>query len=82
MVVLNDGQDEQNAALSIAGSGNRTNDIKVDGASYNDDFGLNANGYPGQNNPITLDSVDQINVDVLLHLMLNIITSRVVLLPL
>ncbi len=64
MVVLNDGQDEQNAAFSIAGSGNRTNDIKVDGASYNDDFGLNANGYPGQNNPITLDSIDQINVRI------------------
>ena len=63
-VVLNDEGDEQDAALSIAGSGNRTNDIKVDGASYNDDFGLNANGYPGQNNPITLESIDQINVRV------------------
>jgi outer membrane receptor for ferrienterochelin and colicin len=62
--IANDLDDEQDSALNIAGSGGRTNDIKVDGSSYNDDFGLNSNGYPGQNNPITLESIDQINVRV------------------
>jgi hypothetical protein len=62
--VANDGQDEEYAMLSIGGIAGTSNDIKVDGNSYNDEFGLNANGYPGQNNPITLDSIDQINVRV------------------
>ena len=62
--VANDASDGQDAELSIAGGGSRTNDILVDGASYNDDFGLNASGYPGQASPINLDSIEQLNVRV------------------
>jgi outer membrane receptor for ferrienterochelin and colicin len=62
--VANDASDGQDAELSIAGGGGRTNDILVDGSSYNDDFGLNASGYPGQASPINLDSIEQLNVRV------------------
>ena len=62
--VANDASDGQDAELSIAAGGSRTNDILVDGASYNDDFGLNASGYPGQASPINLDSIEQLNVRV------------------
>ena len=57
-------QEGQNSGINIAGSNTRTNNLRVDGSSYNDDFGLNANGYPGQSNPIQLDTIDQINVRV------------------
>jgi outer membrane receptor for ferrienterochelin and colicin len=62
--VANDASAGQDAELSIGGGGARTNDILVDGASYNDDFGLNASGYPGQASPINLDSIEQLNVRV------------------
>ena len=62
--VANDASDGQDAELSIGAGGSRTNDILVDGASYNDDFGLNASGYPGQASPINLDSIEQLNVRV------------------
>ena len=62
--VANDSSDGQDAELSIGAGGSRTNDILVDGASYNDDFGLNASGYPGQASPINLDSIEQLNVRV------------------
>ena len=62
--VANDSSSGQDAELSIGGGGARTNDILVDGASYNDDFGLNASGYPGQASPINLDSIEQLNVRV------------------
>jgi len=42
----------------------RSNDIKVDGVSFNDDFGLNDNGYPSQRSPINLDAIEQMSVKV------------------
>lgn len=50
--------------LSVAGANPRFNSISVDGISQNDDFGLNANGYPTTRSPIAFDAVDQITVDV------------------
>jgi hypothetical protein len=57
-------QDGEYSGVSIAGANTKSNNLRVDGSSYNDDFGLNANGYPGQSNPIQLDTIDQINVRV------------------
>ena len=42
----------------------RTNDIRVDGVSFNDDFGLNDNGYPSQRSPINFGSIEQLAVKV------------------
>ena len=50
--------------LTVAGSNPRYNSISVDGISQNDDFGLNANGYPTTRSPISFDAIDQITVDV------------------
>ncbi len=50
-------------ALSIAGMNNRSNAILVDGVRQGDDFGLNANGLPTNRSPISVDSVEAVNVD-------------------
>jgi hypothetical protein len=52
-------------ANSAAGRNNRFNNIQIDGTSYNDLFGLAANGTPGgqaNTNPISLDAIDQFQV--------------------
>jgi len=63
LVALDDAEEEY-ANISIAGAHPRSNDIKVDGVSFNDDFGLNDNGYPSQRSPINLDSIEQMTVKV------------------
>lgn len=50
--------------LSVAGTNPRYNSISVDGIAQNDDFGLNANGYPTTRSPISFDAIDQITIDV------------------
>lgn len=50
--------------LSVAGTNPRFNSINVDGISQNDDFGLNASGYPTTRAPISFDSIDQLTVDI------------------
>lgn len=49
--------------ISVAGTNPRLNSIAVDGVGMNDDFGLNATGYPTTRSPISLDAIDQIVVD-------------------
>ena len=51
-------------ALIIAGTNNRFNAIYVDGVRQSDDFGLNANGYPTQRSPISVDLVQSLNVEI------------------
>lgn len=50
--------------LSVAGTNPRFNSISIDGIAQNDDFGLNANGYPTTRSPISLEAIDQVTVDV------------------
>jgi len=49
-------------AIRIAGTSPRFNSLTIDGVAVNDDFGLNANGYPTQRSPIPLDAIDQLAV--------------------
>ena len=63
LVSLDDAEDDYES-ISIAGAHPRSNDIKVDGVSFNDDFGLNDNGYPAQRSPINFDAIDQLSVKV------------------
>ncbi|WP_419571803.1 TonB-dependent receptor [Rheinheimera sp.] len=49
--------------LSVAGTNPRYNSITVDGISQNDDFGLNASGYPTSRSPISFEAIDQISVE-------------------
>ncbi|MEH8021929.1 TonB-dependent receptor [Rheinheimera metallidurans] len=49
--------------ISVAGTNPRFNSIAIDGIGLNDDFGLNATGYPTTRSPISLDSIEQLIVD-------------------
>lgn len=49
--------------LSVAGTNPRYNSITIDGISQNDDFGLNANGYPTTRSPISFDAIEQLSVE-------------------
>lgn len=53
-----------NDALIIGGQSNRVNALMIDGVRQGDDFGLQANGYPTQNSPISLSVVEAVTVDV------------------
>lgn len=50
------------AAISIGGANNRFNSLTVDGVRQDDDFGLNANGYPTQRSPVSIDTIEQVGV--------------------
>ena len=52
------------APLSIAGTNPAYNNLTVDGVRQNDDFGLNDNGYPSQRSPISLETVEQLSVEI------------------
>jgi len=52
-----------NGALSIAGSNPKMNSLVVDGIKQNDDFGLEASGYPTLRSPISLDAVESVAVN-------------------
>jgi hypothetical protein len=53
---------------SFGGTNNRYNNIKVDGSTLNDVFGLSGNGLPGGqagvSSPVSIDAIKEINVDV------------------
>ena len=59
-----DNEEDGEESISIGGAHPRTNDIKVDGVSFNDDFGLNSNGYPSQRSPINFNAVEQLAVKI------------------
>ena len=49
--------------LSIGGANNRFNSLTIDGIRQDDDFGLNNGGYPTQRSPISLYTVEAIQVE-------------------
>jgi outer membrane receptor for ferrienterochelin and colicin len=49
--------------IQIAGSNPRTNQITIDGAQAQDDFGLNTGGFPTRRGPVSLDAVGQFAVE-------------------
>lgn len=51
-------------AIQCAGGSNRSNSLTVDGLEMNDNFGLNANGYPTERLPFPFDSIDQVAVEL------------------
>ncbi len=53
-----------NNALIVAGANNRVNTIYIDGVKQADDFGLNANGYPSQNEPFSIDWIRDLDFEV------------------
>lgn len=51
-------------AIQCGGANNRFNSITVDGIRQNDNFGLNANGYPTERLPFPFDAIDQVAVEL------------------
>jgi outer membrane receptor protein involved in Fe transport len=53
------------AGNSFGGRDGRYNNIQIDGASFNNNFGLSNNPLPGGNiQPISLDAIDEISISV------------------
>lgn len=62
-----DSGDQTGTKLSVAGKNNRYNSIQIDGAVYNDLFGLTDTGTPGGGadaQPISLDAVQELQMVV------------------
>ncbi len=56
--------DKDRGGISAAGQNNRYNNITIDGVSSNDEFGLNDSGFPSLGNPISIDAIEELNINV------------------
>lgn len=56
--------DQASGSISVAGVNNRYNSISVDGLSQGDPFGLNSNGMPYTNSPISVDTIAAYDIKV------------------
>jgi outer membrane receptor protein involved in Fe transport len=54
----------QASGTNFAGRDARYNNFQVDGANLNNNFGLNNDLAPGGGSPISLDALDQVNVNI------------------
>jgi len=59
-----DGENNRDAEISVMGNNARFNDFSIDGISFNDPFGLNDNGFATMKNPISMDFIEEISVDI------------------
>ena len=57
-------QDKGNGALSAAGQNSRFNSVTIDGVRVNDTFGLEANGLPTLKQPISIDAIQAVQVNI------------------
>ena len=51
-------------AISAGGQNTRYNLIRIDGVSTSDPFGLESNNLPTERQPVSLDAIEQINIDL------------------
>jgi hypothetical protein len=61
------GLNDEPLSVSVAGRNNRYNNVQIDGAVYNDVFGLAASGAPGgqtESQPISLDAIQELQLVV------------------
>lgn len=52
------------SGISVSGVNNRYNNISIDGVGIGDPFGLEAGGSPGISQPFSLDTIEQLNVQL------------------
>ncbi|NNF51428.1 MAG: TonB-dependent receptor [Gammaproteobacteria bacterium] len=62
--ILVDNSVARGPAVSIAGQNFRFNSVTIDGVAQNDNFGLSKNASATQRSPISIDAVQEINVNV------------------
>jgi len=51
-------------AISAGGQNTRYNLIKIDGVSTSDPFGLESNNLPTERQPVSIDAIEEINIDL------------------
>jgi hypothetical protein len=56
--------DKQRGEISVGGQNTRFNAIRIDGVSTNDPFGLESNNLPTLRQPVSIDAIEEISVDV------------------
>lgn len=56
--------DKTRGELSVLGQNSRYNSITIDGVSVNDTFGLEGNSLPTEKQPISIDAIDEVQVNV------------------
>jgi hypothetical protein len=56
--------DREESQISAVGQNNRYNNVMIDGAKINDQFGLNMTGLASFFNPLSIDTIEQLNVAV------------------
>ena len=56
--------DKSRGEMSVLGQNSRYNSITIDGVSVNDTFGLEGNNLPTEKQPISIDAIDEVQVNV------------------
>jgi outer membrane receptor protein involved in Fe transport len=56
--------DKDRGEISAGGQNTRFNNIRIDGVTTNDAFGLEANNLPTDRQPISIDSIQEINISL------------------
>jgi hypothetical protein len=56
--------DKERGEMSVAGQNSRYNSLTIDGVAVNDTFGLEASGSPTSKQPISIDAIQSVQVNV------------------
>jgi len=56
--------DKERGEMSVAGQNSRYNSMTIDGVAINDTFGLEANGSPTARQPISIEAIQSVQVNV------------------
>jgi hypothetical protein len=56
--------DKTRGEMSVLGQNSRYNSVTIDGVSVNDSFGLEGNNLPTERQPISIDAIDEVQVNV------------------
>jgi hypothetical protein len=56
--------DRSGGRISVAGQNNRFNSITIDGLNISDTFGLNANNLPTVKQPISIDVIEEVQINI------------------
>lgn len=56
--------DKSRGELTVGGQNPRYNAIRIDGVNTSDTFGLESNGFPTLRQPVSMDAIEAINIDV------------------